>query len=275
YLVHEQYFQGWSRSARIHLRSTTKSFISALVGTAIKDGYLTGVDQTLAEVLPSYYLPGLDSIKASVTIEQLLTMTAGFQWDENGTVQADWEASDDWFAFILDLELETDPGSAFKYNSGLPHLLSGIVTNATHMHLQDFAKESLFEPLGIPEFSWEQAPEGINIGGFGLYLAPRDMARFGQLYLDDGMADGVQVLPVGWVAESTRRHSGGTQGYGYLWWIKELGAYSGYAAEGSSGQMIYVFPEIDLLVIFTATIDDSFESVLDAILTTYLLKSIE
>jgi CubicO group peptidase (beta-lactamase class C family) len=231
YLVAEHYYNGHGKHTIWHTRSVTKSVISALVGIALDKGYLDSVDQRIAELLPDYFYPGMDSAKYDITVKHLLTMTAGFEWEENGTIQDQWAASSDWLAFTVNLPMAYEPGTVFQYNSSLPHLLSGIITEQARMSTLDFANKFLFDSLGVTIMRWDGAPEGIFMGGFGLLLTPRDMARFGQLYVDGGIIDGFRILSPEWVEESTSKHvstgSSVATGYGYLWWRKILQFFFG------------------------------------------------
>lgn len=279
YLVWEQYYNDYDKYNVWHLRSVTKSIISALVGIALYEGYLDSVDQRMADLLPEYLDPGLDSVKREITIKHLLTMTAGFEWQgSDDQFIEQWYSSFDWLEFGIERPLVDAPGTTFNYNSSLPHLLSAILTRQTEMSTLAFADKFLFEPLGITVTRWEKSPEGMYIGGFGLFLTPRDMARFGQLYVDGGHIDGQQIMPIDWIEESTRKHvsvSGGlSYGYGYLWW-KKLFGIKNFVALGADGQMIYNFPRLRLVVVITAVLpNSSYMLNLDSLVKDYILPAV-
>jgi len=256
-LVAEGYRAPTTAETQHHLFSGTKSFTSALIGIALDQGYLTGVDQRVLDFFPDRTFQNVDDAKRSITLDNLLTMSGGFEW-EGGILESPgltelW-SSGDWVQFTLDLPLSDPPGSRFVYNSGESHLLSAILQQTVGMKAEEFAAQQLFAPLGITAWSWRTDPQGISTGGWGLYLTPRDMAKFGYLYLNGGLWDGQQVISADWVADSTRaRIAAGDQwlaeSYGYQWWIDDQGYFM---ALGYAGQYIIVMPERDLVVTFTS-----------------------
>jgi CubicO group peptidase (beta-lactamase class C family) len=253
-IVLEQYYRGSTVSSTHDLYSVTKSFVSALVGMAIDQGVVQGVEQKALDFFPGRTFANPDPRKAAMTVENILTMSTGLQWNEGDPEYQALYVSGDWVANMFNRPIVVDPGSRFNYCSGCTHLLASIVQQATKTNVKDFAKKYLFQPLGIDNFIWDTNPQGEAIGGWGLKLAPRDMARLGYLYLHQGSWNGQQILSPSWIETSTRSHiSTGDGSYGYQWWIyPDLNAY---AAQGRYGQMIFVQPKSDLVVVFTATID--------------------
>jgi CubicO group peptidase (beta-lactamase class C family) len=164
------------------------------------------------------------------------------------------------------------PGEQFSYCSGCSHLLTAVLEESTESGVLPFAREVLFEPLGITNWTWEEDAKGLPIGGWGLRLTPRDMARFGYLFLRQGQWDGRQVVSAEWVSRATRRHvsTDGELGYGYQWWIDADG--KGFAALGRNGQMIYVRPDADLIVVTTAGGVDHAE--IYRLIETYVLPAV-
>jgi CubicO group peptidase (beta-lactamase class C family) len=237
------------------MQSTTKNLTSALVGIAMSRGELPGVTATLGELLPKRNIT--DPRKAGITLDNLLTMRSGIEWVEG---DAGMESKkDDWISYVLGQPLVADPGTLFNYNSGNTQLLAEIVSVATGRSLQDYAEEVLFGPIGIERYYWKTAPEGYNDGEGGLYLAPRDLARFA-LYARGGDWDGRQVVPAAWVRESIRTHVNGlilddpNLRYGYQWWIFEDGAAGRprmYGTWGWGGQYALVVPDLDLIGVLT------------------------
>lgn len=254
-IVLERYFRNHKADTLHDLYSVTKSFVSALVGIALDQGLIKGVEQKALDFFPGKTFANPDPRKTGLTLENILTMSTGLQWTEGDPEYSALYVSRDWVANMLDRPLVVDPGSRFNYCSGCTHLLSAILNQATGDNPLVFASKALFEPLGIANYSWDLNSQKIPIGGWGLKLAPRDLARFGLLYLRQGNWHGQQVVSSSWVETSTRSHisTGGSEDYGYQWWIyPDLQAY---AAQGRYGQMIFVQPAADLVVVFTATID--------------------
>ena len=263
YIVTEAYFPPYEQDTKHDVWSVTKSFVSALVGIAIEKGYIDGVTQPVLDFFPDRAVANRDSRKEAMTLEHLLTMTSGLDWSDGTQVQQMmW--SRDWVQFILDRPMAAEPGTQLNYNSGNTHLLSAILQQATGMSALDFTREHLFEPLGISVVTWESDPDGISIGGWGIQMTPRDMARFGYLYSNDGVWDGQQVVPAGWVRASVEEHVEIEEPIepwglhiGYGWWVHQIGAY---AAHGRGGQFIYVIPHLDMVVVFTSGIEDPEDS---------------
>ena len=167
------------------------------------------------------------------------------------------EASPDWVQFLLDQPVVAPPGKQFSYCTSAVQLVSAIIQKATGMSAREFANQNLFAPLGIEPVSedlWPSDPQGVTIGGYELALTPRDMAKFGYLFLNKGQWDGQAVVPAEWVAASTTGHSNleDVKGYGYLWWIDPQGKW--YAALGLRGQHIFVYPAVNLVVTFTSAL---------------------
>jgi CubicO group peptidase (beta-lactamase class C family) len=247
------------------LQSVTKSVTSALIGIAIRRGEIPGVEVKALPYFEGYEMANPDPRKAEITLRHLLTMTAGFLWDESTIAYTDprnscalMEASEDWVQFVLDQPMAQDPGQGFVYNSGVSQLLSFILKRATGKEADDYAAEQLFQPLGIESYYWKRTPKGLADTEGGLYLTARDLAKIGYLYLKDGVWEGRRLLAEGWVAASTAPSveaapSGSGRRYGYQWWLLPWGgkpAYA-YAALGYGGQRLLVVPEHDLIAVFT------------------------
>ena len=278
YLVTEVYFPPYQADTRHPLYSITKSFTSAMVGKAIQDGYIQNIDQKAVEFFPDIAQESNDPRLAEISLENLLTMSAGYNTNTMPDLYGK-DASFDTVQHILTYDsVLFRPGTSFYYDSGLPHLLSAIIQESTGMTLQDYAEQELFMPLGITDFTWTSDPRGITTGATGLTLCPRDMAKFGYLYLHSGEWNGTQVLPKEWVETSTRVHidtkglmnAAEDDGYGYLWWIDSFG---GYSAHGFGGQYIFVIPPLDMAVVFTSGLPDSLFPVPNQLVRTYLLPA--
>ena len=259
YLVFEKYYSWGSPEKYAVVHSVTKSVTSALIGIALDKGYLKSVDQKLIEFFPEYITDDLDPRKKEISLKHLLTMSAGFRWNDRGPVMGDWYTSSNWAKFTIQLPQENNPGEVFNYNSSTSHLLSIILSKSTKTSTLDFAKQNLFEPLGIQSAYWHQGPQGYYIGGFGLGLSARDLAKIGFLYLNNGYWNGQSIVSEYWVKESADQKIQavshpiyGTFGYGYQWWVKKVDDCSSFRAWGRRGQFIVIVPELDLVIAVTS-----------------------
>jgi CubicO group peptidase (beta-lactamase class C family) len=259
YLVMEEYPRTAFSSNTTHLLySCTKSITSVMVGIAINQGYIDNVSQKVLDFFPDRTFENMDSRKEDMTLEDLLTMRPGIEWDEwtvpysNGTNDyRQMMANPDPISFVLNRPMVSDPGTDWVYCGGASHLLSAIVNVTTGKTALQLAQESMFDTIGIPRAYWGDDALGINIGGSELSLRPQDMARIGYLYLNNGTWDGQEIVSSEWVEESTetREMRSNYAGYGYQWWTyPDLGAYFG---TGLYGQQIIVVPQHDLVVVFT------------------------
>lgn len=305
-IVLEAYFAPYDAETRHDLYSATKSVTSALIGLAIQDGNLNGVhERVLEEIFPELQVENLDQRKRRISIEHLLEMSAGLKWSEtsisygsasNPVIQM--HRSEDWVKFVLDQPMAYEPGTRFSYNSGASHLLSAILHKRTGLLTATYAEQSLFQPLGFSDYYWPADPAGIHTGSSGLQLIPRDMARIGYLYLQDGLWEGQRLLPQGWVEESTRKRQQAVSAsdlryrllnaitrlfrpgspeiqsmdYGYHWWLPSFG---GYAARGWAGQAIFVMPDLDLVVVFSGGLSGADNFLPDKLMVDYIIPSIQ
>lgn len=264
--------------SRHEVYSCTKSVISILIGVAIEEGYIEGVDESVLTFFPERSVANLDERKASMTVEDLLMMATGFNCRDSYLYG--WEdlhrmrSSADWVRFVLDLPMIEDPGSRFEYCNGASMLLSAILQEATGMSAFEFATEHLFSPLGISDVEWASNPQGISIGYSELELRPEDMAKIGHLYVSDGVWDNEQIVSSTWVNASTRKYIRGTlqEGYGYHWWVDDSGIYM---ALGYGGQYIIVVPEEDLVVVFVSDLAERDFYLPDQFFHDYILPSIK
>ncbi|KQZ88558.1 hypothetical protein ASD62_03760 [Phycicoccus sp. Root563] len=273
-----------SNPAEAHdVHSVTKSVIATLIGIALSEGRLHSLDDTLATMLPQHS-GEMNSTVGSITLRQLLTMTAGLPPDQpNGDPPTSLSGAD-WVGNILRTGTVAPPGRSFAYSSAGSHLLSAILTHATGKSALDYARPHLFDPLGIntrnaveprtadkaaiaaydkADFAWPKDPRGIQLGFGALKMAPRDMAKLGQLYLDGGRWNGRQVVPAQWVEASTTAqvatqsaHGALAESYGYQWWVTQEKGHPAYAAFGFGGQVVEVVPDLRLVVVMaTEAID--------------------
>ncbi len=255
-LILEEYLNGRGSSNIANVKSVSKSVISALVGIAISEGHLQGVDQPIDDFFGAALADEIDAGKRRITIGNLLTMQSGLETTSNRNYGA-WVLSSDWVSFALAQPLQRAPGILMEYSTGNTHLLSAILTIATGKSTLAFARESLGEPLGFRVANWPQDPQGIYFGGNDMEFTPRQMLAIGQLYLDGGRANGSQVIPVDWVEASLRPRAVSTREigryYGYGWWIREMAGYSTPYAWGYGGQFIVLVPALDLVVVTTSS----------------------
>ena len=252
-LVVEEYFHGWGADDLHGLASCTKSVSSLLVGIAIDLGYLDGVDLPLLDFFPER-ATGAGAGWEGIRLEHLLTMSTGLDWTDQ---EADQFAppGGDRLAEVLARNVEREPGTRWRYVSRDTHLLSGVILNATEMHADVFAAEFLFAPLAITTWNWETNKYGGHPSMSGtLEMLPRDMAKLGQLVLDEGSWKGQPVVSSEWIRESARIHIVPplSDGYGYLWWMFDEPAPGGIVyATGIGSQFIAVVPDLDLVVVTT------------------------
>lgn len=252
-VVLDAYFYPYTGRELHDVASVTKSFTSAAIGTAIEQGYIKGVDQKVLSLLS----PGpveADPQKQRMVIRDLLTMTSGLDCDTDGGEKAlaAMRHSTDWAAFALALPMRAEPGSRFAYCSCNNHLLSSILTATTGKSLLEFAQKNLFRPIGINEVIWPADPMGRTHGWGDLHLHPRDMARMGLLYLNQGRWADQQIVPHNWVSESRKPFVTVREGvgYGYSWWINTARPPI-FEAVGRGGQRIAILPKENMVVVFT------------------------
>jgi CubicO group peptidase (beta-lactamase class C family) len=255
YLVSETYFGPYQQDTRHESYSCTKSFVSTLIGIAVDKAYIDRTDHQIVDFFSERTFANLDKQKEGMTLEDVLTMRSGLDWQEGDPAYRAMYQSPDWVKFVLDKPMALPPGSRFNYCSGCSHLLSAILQQTTGMNTRDLAERYLFKPLGISNVKWDTDAAGIPIGGWGLQLTPRDMAKLGYLYLRDGQWDGQQIVSAKWVENATQKHAEteGDLGYGYQWWTYP--SLAAYAALGRNGQMIFVIPGSDLVIVTTAEMD--------------------
>lgn len=300
-LVFEEYFSGYAWDYNddqfrgeltdfgidtIHnLASVTKSFTSALVGIAIDHGFIQDVDEKMFAFFPEYANLS-DGRKGDITLEYLLTMTSGLEWNEmefpysntrNDLVQLFIVSGP--IEYILAKPVVNEPGIIWYYNGGGTNLLGEVIREATGMRMDVFADEYLFEPLGITDYEWDYLNSEIIHASGNLELRPRDMAKLGYLFLKGGTWKGERIVSEEWIEESTKSHISPSwaDGYGYQWWIETYHSNStpvdSFYAAGWGGQRITVFPSLDMVVVFTGG-NYVGENPIDDIITHYILPAV-
>ena len=265
-LVYEEYFSGkderwgaprgvitFTREGLHDLRSVTKSVVSALIGIAANTGAIRTLDAPLLD-----YFPELTELQVPerqrITIRHALMMSAGLDWNESVPYndpkndEIAMTRNEDPLRYVLSRPIVAAPGTHWLYNGGTTQVLGTIVQRATHQPLADYGRDMLFAPLGITEFQWLGRIAGVPSAASGLRLRPRDLAKFGSLYVHDGAWNGRQVVPKDWVDESTRRHltfpGQPSRGYAYQWWHACYDTRSGVVevptAVGNGAQRIFL-----------------------------------
>ena len=264
YLVAEAYFNGAHRNQPFDTASVTKSITSALTGIALRDNLLTSVDQKMFEFFPEIDWQQLDDRKSLITIGHMLKMRSGYPWEEFDGYLLRLLDTSERIDLLAEFPLVADPGSKFGYSNLTAHLVGVITARAANEPLRAFAERSLFDPLGISVASWARDADGYYAGSGATMFTARDMARFGQLYLDGGQSGGRQLVPADWVRDSFKSYSSTTYNgdilnaitqleYGYLWWSGTSGTHRFNFAWGHGGQLICVIPDLNMVIVTTAT----------------------
>ncbi|PEW10113.1 serine hydrolase domain-containing protein [Bacillus cereus] len=269
-IVFEKYLNGFGPQNSCDVTSVTQNIVSALVGIAIDLGYIKSVDQKILDFFPEAASSASDLLKHSLTIKHLLTMTAPHAWKGREPLDR-LRRQKDWTMFILKTLGQKGKVGEFQYSLASAHLLSAILTKSTGVSTREFANEHLFRPLGMREIpdqkmksfskedvfgkninGWIKDPQDYNTGGWGLTLTPRDMARFGYLYVNGGKWDNKQIISEKWIDESITQHS---DDFGYLWWLREDNKILTYIGAGIGGTYIYCIPEKELVVAIASKMD--------------------
>ena len=244
-LVAEAYFGDYTNTTLKNVHSVSKSVTSLAVGIAMDRGLLPGVNTRLLHLLPHYAHRLREPPKNGITLRHALTMTAGLAWNE--TAGAFWNNADS-VDYVLTRDSVAQPGAEFLYSSGLSHVIAEVNNRASGLSHLSFVQQHLFGPLGITTATWDPDLSGRHWGGTGLRIRPRDMAKIGQLTLQEGLWEGRRLVSREWIAESTRGQTAGiadAPNYGYQWWIRPQGRY---LAHGYNGQYIGVDPEADIVM---------------------------
>ena len=262
YLVMEAYLPPYEREHRHIIFSATKGISALLVGLAIEDGLILDEKAKVLDLLPleGEEIKNLDDWKRQLALEDLLTMTDGFEWQDwpyGIRAEGDFSrllASSDGVRYILDKPIVQEPGTHFNYNSGASHLLTAIVQEVTGKTALEYANERLFHPLGIDDAGWS-AYQGINNGGSELFLRPREMAKVGYLMLNEGRWGDEQILPAEWIEASMQQYIETDvefleEEYGYQWYTKHFAGHKVHSAEGLGGNFTFVVPDLEMVVVF-------------------------
>jgi CubicO group peptidase (beta-lactamase class C family) len=298
-LIYEAYFDGDAATLR-DTRSATKSITDVLIGIAIDEHKLSGVDAKVLALLPEHAskIENPDPRKAAITVEDLLTMSSPLECDDwNDASRGNEERMylvEDWTQFILDLPIrgrmrvgeqaETPPyGRYFSYCTGGVFTLSEVIGKATGARTDLYARDKLFRPLGITNVEWVYSPLNIPQTGGGLRLTSRDLLKIAQLYLNGGGWQGTRIVSQDWVHKSTQPHAQIDEAteYGYLWWLKSFKSgeksYPAFFMSGNGGNKIVAIPSLDMAVVITSTNYNThgMHEQTEKILTDYVLAAVE
>ena len=277
----ERYFEGpdeeWGRSIgrvafgpeTLHdLRSVTKSVLGLLYGLALAQGKVPAPERPLLEAFPEYADLATDPRHKRLTVAHALTMTLGFEWNENIPYQDPnnseilMEKAPDRYHYILSRPFMAEPGTRWIYGAAATTLIGRLIVKGTGQSLPDFARENLFDPVGIGPTGWSKGFNGEPVPSSGLRMTPRDLPRIGQLILNGGKWEGRQVVPADWLERSSKPYVAVDESrrYGYFWYVGELQYGSPpnrpiahwIGAFGYGGQCLFVMPELDLVIAITA-----------------------
>jgi len=254
------YYQGTDQHT---MQSVSKTVTSATIGVAITRGdFKAPLSTPVLQYFDATHVKNVDARKQRMTVRDLLTMTSGLDWNEDlpyddpNNPSDLMEASDDWVQFVIDRPMKDEPGKVFAYSSGATELLAYIFQRETGTDIEKYAQRHLFAPLGIGKYHWKRTPMGVVDTEGGLYLRTEDLARFGQLYLQDGLWKGRRIISSDWIRQSLTPTIDTGEGfqYGYQWWLLPYGNPSrlAFVARGMGGQRLIIFPEDQLIVVSTA-----------------------
>ena len=287
-LVLEEYFYGYNENTRHQLRSATKPFIGGIVGIAVDKGFIKSEKEKLVPYFNSKYpeIANLDDRKKEITIENLLMYRHGMDCENDNPESKGNELkmmeSKDWVKHTLDLPMVAEPGKSSSYCSGCSLTLGSLVEIATGKDIEGFAKENLFDPLGISNYNWTFEPNHASMTTFSqMYITPRDLIKLAKLFKDGGKWKGKQIISEDWVNKTFSMEDGE---YGYLWHKKyfDIGGkrFRSFMASGNGGQKINIWPELDMITVFTGGNYNSYQlygksTPPNEMIPNYILKAIE
>lgn len=256
HVVAECWWKPESADQQHVLWSLSKSFTSTAVGFAVAEGKFS-IDDPVLKFFPEEAPANPSEKLKMMRVRDLLTMSTGHETEPDVRGKTDQA----WVKTFLEHPVPHKPGAHFQYNTPATYMLSVIVQKTTGQTVLEYLKPRLFEPLGIVNPRWDNSPQGITLGGYGLYVRTEDIAKFGQLYLQNGQWNGKQLLSPEWVTMATSKQvSNGSdptkdwdQGYGFQFWLCRHGAFRG---DGKDGQFCIVIPEKNVVIAMTANTRD-------------------
>ncbi len=253
-LIGERYFLGAHPGKGVNIKSASKAVLSALVGIALEEGALRGLDQPIGPFFSDLLDKQTEPRKWNITLRELLLMRSGLRTTSFHNY-GQWVTSDHWVRHVLNQPLIHPPGTRTTYSTGNSHLVAVILKRAVGRDLRVYAQKKLFDPLGVRIHGWQKDPQGNRFGGNNMALPPRGLHRFGQLYLNRGRFKGRRVLRERWIRTSTRGYVHDTFNgfpYGYYWWIGYFDGVRVQFAWGHGGQYVFVVPAYQLVVTCTS-----------------------
>ena len=287
-LVMEEYFYGYDKNTPHQLRSATKPFIGLLVGIAVDKGNIGSEQNLLLPYFKSKYdkIDKLDSRKKEITIEDFLMYRHGMDCDNNNSKSIGNEqammGSSDWVKYTLDLPMMNEAGISSSYCTGCALTLGSLIEITTKKEIENFAKDNLFAPMGITNYTWKFEPNQLSLSTFSqMSITPRDLVKLATMYSNDGKWQGQKILSKNWVSKTFDMEEGD---YGFLWKHKYfvIGGkqYNSYLATGNGGQKINIWPELDMITVFTGGNYNSYElygksTPPNEIIPNYILKAVE
>ncbi|WP_128896071.1 serine hydrolase domain-containing protein [Longirhabdus pacifica] len=280
YIIAEKYGNNYTIDDFHEVHSITKTVTSAILGTVMRDGIIKSTEEYVFDYLDESPLTSMKEEKSNLTIKHFLTMTSGIDFPE--VTMEDFYNSKIWEQFVYDKQppyyylnrrLRED-APAWNYSSGDTHIVSTVIQKALGEPIDEYAQKYVFDPIGIQEVKWEKDVSGVSFGGFSMSMIPRDIARMGYLYLQDGVWDGEQIFAEGWVDESTQPYEEVNLledgQYGYSIWLKNIAGYDTFMAIGYAQQYMVVVPDLELIVVQTSNNMD-----LLPLLEKYIIPSIQ
>ena len=271
-VIYEKWMSEGEETKPHILNSVSKTFCATAVGFAINEGLLS-LDDKVADFFPDKLPENASENLLKINVRHLLTMSCGHAADPLYKMRESGET--DWIRYFLAVPVEYEPGTVYCYNSLGTYMLSAMVQKVTGQKIADYLYPRLFRPLGINNVSWLESPDGINAGGWGLYLKTEDLAKMGLLFLQNGLWNGKQIIPAEWIQEASKaqvasvpaginskllpqlkkavKNSDWLQGYGYQMWRCRNNAYR---ADGANGQYIIVLPEKNAVIAVTSHVND-------------------
>jgi CubicO group peptidase (beta-lactamase class C family) len=266
-LVYEKYFGGFNHNTPHDQRSASKSISSALIGIAIDKKLIKSDKEYLYKFISKDYQYTKDRLKSKIKISDLLTMSSGLDAVDFGTkrkslaTEPAYQNSSNWLKTVLEAPMINKPGTEANYGSANPYLLGIALNHILKQPLELFIDQTLLKPLGISNYSIQKDRSGIPYFGGGMHITPRDMLKFGQLYLDKGIWNGKKIISKKWIQKSFKNYrnlqnTNDKNGYGYLWWHKTYQTgrkkIKSIEARGAGGQYIFVIPALDVVVVITS-----------------------
>jgi len=253
-LVAESYMKDQNdRTSLHHFWSCTKQVVGILTGIAVDNNYIESLTDPISKYLPQT----LNSDKSRITIENLLTMQSGINYDNEGlfgqTAAILQQKPANSIDYILGLGMRSDPGTEFWYNDGDPTLISAIVQKQTGVTLGEWAKEVLFKEIGVNRLVWRTYKDGVTLGGNGIFTTPRELAKIGQLVINDGQWNEKQIISTNWLNKMTSTFDGEEGGFGYYWWIdNNRDGDKVLYMSGSGGQVLFINKSKKLMIVITS-----------------------